>query len=302
MESFSLGDVWKELGNLGMGDLSDFPIDKEPGWVGSYLNRLNTSSPPPTSPPLTDSEIISVYVSNLSSPTMTTISSASSFSSPGMTSLLSHANNTPHITPEDRNFLHTMSDQHFTIIRMLREVSIIHISTLDDTTAFVTGIKRALQEMRAWLLRFCQQVQPLAADNNEYGSEGGDARRRRHQAMVGALAPVVETICLFYDFWGHEERAAGLRDERDNGRLKFVHTEIVYPSQPKEVSEAKEAYYAEYPGCRIGWGGDEQGSSEMGGGSARVSLFPLVGYSDGDSMEQEEEAGISGFFAQEYSA
>ena len=62
-----------------------------------------------------------------------------------------------------------------------------------------------------------------------------------------------------------------------------------------------EAYCAEYPGHRIGCGGGEQGSSEMGGGSARVSPFPLVGYSDGDSVEREEEAEISSLFAQEYS-
>jgi len=142
------------------------------------------------------------------------------------------------------------------------------------------------------------------ADDDEYGGEEGDDafhRRRRHQAMVGALAPVVETICLFYDFWGHEERSAGLRDERDEGRLRFAHTEIVYPSQPKEVGEAMEVYRAEYPGHRIGCGGGEQGSSGMGGGSARVSPFPLVGYSDGDGVEREEEAGISGLFAGEYS-
>ena len=141
------------------------------------------------------------------------------------------------------------------------------------------------------------------ADDDEYGGEEGDdaSHRRPHQAMVGTLAPVVETICLFYDFWGHEERLAGLRDERDEGRLRFACTKIVHPSQPKEVSEVMEAYCAEYPGHRIGCGGGEQGSSEIGGGSARVSPFPLVGYSDGDSVEREEEAGISSLFAQEYS-
>lgn len=140
------------------------------------------------------------------------------------------------------------------------------------------------------------------ADDEYDGEEGYDAshRRRRHQAMVGALAPVVETICLFYDFWGHEERSAGLRDERDEGRLRFADTKIVYPSQPKEVGEVMEAYRAEYPGHRIGCGGGEQGSSGMGGGSVGVSPFPLVGYGDGDGVEREEEAVISGFFAEEY--
>ena len=177
----------------------------------------------------------------------------------------------------------------------------MRIHTHEDMAAFVTEVKRALQEMRAWVLRFCQEVQPLMASGDGYDGGGDDDalhRRRRHEAMVGSLAPVVDTICLFYDFWGHEERSTSLRDERDEGRLRYANTEVIYPSQPKVVGEAMKVYHAEYPGHRIGGGGGRQGSSGMGGG---VSPFPLVGYSDGDDEDRGEEAGISGLFAEEYS-
>jgi len=180
----------------------------------------------------------------------------------------------------------------------------MRIYTHEDMAAFVTEVKRALQEMRAWLLRFCQEVQPLMANDDEDDGEGNDDalhRRRRHEAMVGTLAPVVETICLFYDFWGHEERSVSLRVERDEGRLRFANTQVVYPSQPKGVGDAMKVYHDEYPGHRIGGGGGRQGSSGMEVESAGLSPFPLVGYADGDSEEREEEAGVSGLFAEEYS-
>ncbi|PWW73827.1 hypothetical protein C7212DRAFT_347420 [Tuber magnatum] len=71
------------------------------------------------------------------------------------------------------------------------------------------------------------------------GYDDGDSddalhRRRQHETMVGALAPVAGTSCLPYDFWAHGERSASLRDERDKGRLALAHTDIVYPPRHKE--------------------------------------------------------------------